>query len=117
MANKRRRMRDKPPANVVPMVKKAGLIVPSIGDKVEVDCKHVEVAKRYTKEELGDVELECGDCSEAVIIHTMNFVVLTPDKLVELKENLAKLAVLAAQQERRKKLGLVVPGQDGEPPA
>lgn len=119
MANKKRRMRDKPPDNVVPM--KKGLILPEAEAKKkaaeEAECGHTEAAKRYAKEELGDVNLMCDDCHKDVVIHTMNFVVLTPDKLDELKRHLEQLAHLAAQAETRKKLGLVVPGQDGQPRA
>ena len=119
MANRKRRQRDKPPANVGPMVKgKKGLIIPEADAKqAEEECGHNEAAKRYAKEDLGDVNLMCDDCHKDVVVHTMNFVVLTPDKLNELKLHLEQLAHLAAQAEKRKKLGLVVPGQDGQPRA
>ncbi|KKM97379.1 hypothetical protein LCGC14_1168740, partial [marine sediment metagenome] len=71
----------------------------------------------YTLKELGDLEMVCGDCDELVMIRTMNFVVLTEDKMVEFKENLAKMAAYAEQEAKRKKLGLIVPGQEGQPPA
>ncbi len=125
MTNKKRRNRDKPQVqaaqpgvkpedNVTRLVKnKDGLLVPS--DQIEEECAHMEAAKRYTVETLGDVDLVCGDCDGDVTVHTMNFVVLSPEKMVELKEHLKKLAALAEQQAKRKKSGLILPG-DVPPP-
>ncbi len=125
MTNKKRRDRDgpqatpaqagkKPEDNITRLVKnEEGLLVPD--DQVKEDCKHMEAAKRYTKEELGSVELECGDCDAPVILHTMNFVVLTLDKMVEFKEHMKTMAAYAEQQERRKKSGLILPN-DPKPP-
>ena len=123
MPNKKQRDRSgaqpaqpnvKPEDNVTRLVKnKEGLLVAE--DQVEEDCKHMEAAKRYTKEELGSLELECGDCDETVIVHTMNFVVLTLDKMVEFKEHMKKMAAYAEQQEKRKKSGLILPN-DPQPP-
>ncbi len=127
MANKKQRQRRKPQAqaaqpdvtpedNITRLVKNAdGLLVPE--DQVKEDCKHMEAAQRYTKEELGSIELECGDCDEPVVIHTMNFVVLTLDKMVEFKEHMKKMAALAEQQEKRKKSGLILPGDINPPRA
>ena len=126
MANKKRRMRDKPsvaqpgvepPDNVVELrPTKDGLLVPDGPEpEGEKDCRHEEAAKRYTLEELGDMPMICGDCEEDVMVHTMNFVVLSPEKLDDLKMQMQQIAEFQAKLEKRKKLGLVLPG-DPQPP-
>jgi hypothetical protein len=82
----------------------------------EDDCKHAEAAKRYAEELMGDIGMTCGDCDEDIIIHTMNFVALKEEQLEELKIQMEALAEYQAKINKRKALGLVLPG-DEEPQA
>lgn len=93
----------------------SGLLVPTDSQEApKPECRHTEAAMEYKKRGRDMTEMKCHDCDGMVIVKAMSFVVLDSDKLVEFEENMRKIQAFNQAQEKRKSLGLVLPGEENK---
>lgn len=86
---------------------KDGLLVPE--DSLPKGCVHAEVAQRIAQKPTMN-RYHCHDCDEKVNYVTFQYALMTDQAHQEFKEQLAKTQAEEQAKAKRKKIGLVLPG-------
>ena len=83
----------------------------AIPEEAVKECQHLDVLERYAKVAAEAIQYVCQDCKRKVMVKMLQAVVMLPEQLEEFERNMAAAQAASLSAMRRRKVGLVLPGE------